>query len=89
MILESFAAKRPVIGSRVGGIAEVVQDEVNGLLFERGSAAELARVMQRVMNEPALLSHLREQIPPPRSLDEDMRDVLNVYERAGGLRMSV
>ncbi len=81
VIFEAFAAKRSVIGTRVGGIAEVIQDGHNGLLFERGSVEDLARVMLRVANEPTLLKKLAANISPPRTLDEDMRDVLRVYER--------
>ena len=81
VIFEAFAAKRPVIGTRVGGIGEVIQDEQNGLLFERGNVEDLARVMLRVVNEPALVKQLAANISPPRTLDEDMRDVLRVYER--------
>lgn len=80
VIFEAFAAKRPVIGTRVGGIAEVVRDKENGLLFERDSVQDLARVMLRIVQEPALLQDLAQNIPAPRTLDEDMRDVLRVYE---------
>jgi glycosyltransferase involved in cell wall biosynthesis len=81
VILEAFAARRTVIGSRLGGISEIVQDEVNGLLFERGDAQDLARVMRRVVLEPDLRARLQAQIPAPRTLEEDMRDMLEIYER--------
>jgi glycosyltransferase involved in cell wall biosynthesis len=42
-IIEAFASGLPVIGSRVGAIAEMVEPGRNGLLFEAGSAQELAR----------------------------------------------
>lgn len=81
VILESFAARRPVIGSNVGGIAEVVQHGKNGLLFERANAADLARVMQQIVDSPALLAELRAGIPTLRTLDEDMCDLLDIYAR--------
>lgn len=81
VILEAFAARRPVIGTRVGGISEIVQDGVNGLLFERGNATDLARVLLQVSENPALLTRLAEQIPPPRTLAQDMDDVQSVYDR--------
>lgn len=82
VIIESFAARRPVLGSRVGGIAEVVQDNVNGLLFERGDVSDLARVLEQVVCEPALLRRLAENITPPRTLEEDMDAMLSVYAGA-------
>lgn len=81
VILEAFAAKRPVIGTRVGGIAEVVRDDVNGLLFERGNVDDLARLLVRVTNDPLLLPRLAQNIPPPRTMEEDMRDMMAIYDR--------
>lgn len=81
VILEAFAAKRPVIGTRVGGVTEVVTDEVNGLVFERGDVNDLARVMQRVIDDPQLLARLAQNIPPSRPLEQDMTTLLDVYTR--------
>lgn len=47
-ILEAFAAARPVIASRVGGIPEAVEDGVNGMLFAPGDAGELADKMVKM-----------------------------------------
>lgn len=41
-ILEAFAAGKPVVASRIGGIPELVQHGQDGLLFEAGNALELA-----------------------------------------------
>ena len=46
VVLEAFAAGVPVIGSRLGGIAEMVRDGVDGLLFEAGSPEDLADKIQ-------------------------------------------
>lgn len=81
VILEAFLAKRPVIGTRVGGIAEVVRDDVNGLLFERGNVDDLARVLLRVVDEPELLSQLTANIPPPRTVAQDMSEMMAIYDQ--------
>ena len=52
---EALAAGVPVIASRIGGIPETVRHEVNGLLFEPGDAADLARQIRRLLDEPGLL----------------------------------
>ena len=49
---------RPVVASRIGGLPEVVEDGVTGLLFEPGNATELACVMRRLWDDPALLRRL-------------------------------
>jgi glycosyltransferase involved in cell wall biosynthesis len=88
VILEAFAAQRPVIGTRAGGIAEVVRDGVNGLLFERGNRDDLARVLGRALDDPALLKGLAQNVEPPRTLEQDMLDVLDVYQRVVALSES-
>jgi glycosyltransferase involved in cell wall biosynthesis len=42
-VVEAFANALPVIASRIGPLAELVEPGRNGLLFEPGSARELAR----------------------------------------------
>jgi glycosyltransferase involved in cell wall biosynthesis len=42
VVIESFATGTPVIGSNSSGIAEVIRDRKDGLLFEPGNAAALA-----------------------------------------------
>jgi glycosyltransferase involved in cell wall biosynthesis len=42
-LVEAFANGVPVIGSRVGSLADLIEPGRNGLLFEPGSARDLAR----------------------------------------------
>jgi glycosyltransferase involved in cell wall biosynthesis len=42
-LIEAFANSLPVIASRAGVLAELIEEGRNGLLFEPGSARELAR----------------------------------------------
>ncbi len=42
-LVEAFARATPVIASRIGGLGELIEPGRNGLLFEPGSARELAR----------------------------------------------
>jgi glycosyltransferase involved in cell wall biosynthesis len=46
-VLESFALGKPVIGARIGGIPELIEDQVNGWLFESGHVDDLTRVLQQ------------------------------------------
>jgi glycosyltransferase involved in cell wall biosynthesis len=48
VILQAFAAGKPVIGSRRGGIPELVEAGPHGWLFEPTRPMELAAVIQRV-----------------------------------------
>jgi len=50
-ILEAMAAGRPVISTRVGGIPEVIEDGVNGLLVNPGDASGLARAIEYITGD--------------------------------------
>ena len=58
VVLEAFAAKVPVIGSDLGGIAELVQSEVNGILVEPASVVAWSQALQRLCQNPDLLMQL-------------------------------
>jgi glycosyltransferase involved in cell wall biosynthesis len=44
-ILESFALGKPVIGARIGGIPELIDERETGWTFESGAVDELAQVL--------------------------------------------
>jgi glycosyltransferase involved in cell wall biosynthesis len=52
-VLESMALGKPVIGARIGGIPELIEDEATGWLFTSGSAEELT---ERLLQVKALAS---------------------------------
>lgn len=54
---QALGAGLPVVASRVGGLAEVIEDGINGLIVEPGDAAALAKALARLC-EPALLARL-------------------------------
>lgn len=58
VVREGMASGRPVIGSRVGGIPDMIEDGVNGLLVEPGDDAALAAAMQRLIDDPPLAGRL-------------------------------
>ena len=58
-IQEAFAAGPVVIASRIGGIPEMVQDGVNGLLVEAGDESGIAAAIERLRQSPELLARLR------------------------------
>ncbi|WP_435073292.1 glycosyltransferase family 4 protein [Halorubrum sp. HHNYT27] len=49
--VESMMLGTPVIGSDVGGIAEIIEDGANGLLFPPGDSSNLAAKLRRITEE--------------------------------------
>ncbi len=55
---EAMSHGLPVVASRIGGLAEVVEDGTTGLLVEPGNAEELAAAMRRLWDDPDLCRRL-------------------------------
>ena len=55
---EAMAYGLPVVVSRIGALSELVEDGVDGLLFDPGNASDLAEKMKRLWNDPSLCSRL-------------------------------
>ena len=87
-IMEAHAAGRPVLTSALGGMAELVRDEVDGLHFEPGNADDLARQIERLRNDPALLGRLACGTIPPATISAEMTVMLEIYESITTARSS-
>ncbi len=51
-IIEAFALGKPVVGSRIGGIPELVKDNQTGLTFTAGDSDDLRLKIKYLMNNP-------------------------------------
>ncbi len=58
VILEALCRDRPVIGSEVGGIADLVRDGANGLLVPPRNPEALAHALVRVLSDRGLAERL-------------------------------
>ena len=54
VVLEAMACSRPVVGSKVKGIIDVVVDGKNGLLYELGNSKDLADKILKLLDNPSL-----------------------------------
>jgi glycosyltransferase involved in cell wall biosynthesis len=59
-IIEAFSRATPVIASRLGAMAELVQDHRNGRLFTVGDAVDLAATVRQLWTDSALRTALRQ-----------------------------
>lgn len=79
VIQEAFHFGRPVICSDIGGMAEKVQDGVDGLHFRANDPASLAAVMKRAAEQPALWERLRGGMQPVYSMEAHVRALSDLY----------
>ncbi len=58
VVLEAQAAGLPVMASNVGGVPDLVEDGVNGLLTDPTSPESMAKAIERLLAEPELVASL-------------------------------
>jgi glycosyltransferase involved in cell wall biosynthesis len=85
-LLEAMALGIPVIASRVGGLAEVIQDGATGLLITPGNVSVLADAIRRLIADPSLRARLGDEAlrlqRAKYSLEAMASSYLNVYREA-------
>jgi glycosyltransferase involved in cell wall biosynthesis len=78
--IEAHAVGTPVIGSRIGGLAELVTDDVNGRLVAAGDWRALADVIASIVADAEnTVDRWRRALPRARTLDDVASDYLDLY----------
>jgi len=81
---EALMAGLPVVAARRGALPAVIEDGVNGLLFEPEDATNLRRCLLRLMHEPDLLERLRPARPQFKTVDEYVVEMAEIYQEVRG-----
>ncbi|MGH9460293.1 MAG: glycosyltransferase family 4 protein [Vicinamibacteria bacterium] len=79
VIHEAFMAGVPVIGSRLGGIADLVRHGECGLLFDPVKPSHLTAALRSVVDEPGILSRWAHALPAVRTMEDDARQWCETY----------
>lgn len=79
VILEAFALKVPVIGSDYIAIKEMVNHNVNGLIFKNGDVDCLKEQLDRIINEPELITKLSQNIGNVRTFENVAKEHDRLY----------
>lgn len=79
-LLEALLAKIPIITSNLGGMAELVQDGVTGLLFEIGNPEDLSQKMISLINNPQLLRKLSETPRQVKTIEKNAQELNEIYD---------
>ncbi|MEW5768359.1 MAG: glycosyltransferase family 4 protein [bacterium] len=80
---EALACETPVVGTRVGGIPEVVRDGYNGLLVDPGSAEQIAAAVIKILSNEDLLTALAKNARPSveaRSWEANIDKYIEMYK---------
>ncbi len=82
-VLEAMAHGKPVVGSRIGGIPELIADGETGLLFEAGDAVQLRERLDALMGSPQhrrlMGRRARERVEREFSLEQHNAGLMEIY----------
>jgi glycosyltransferase involved in cell wall biosynthesis len=82
-LIEACAAGRPVIGTQVGGIPDIIAAGVNGLLVPSGDARALAAALQELIADPGRRRSMglagRQIVMERHSSERMVRELKDVY----------
>ncbi len=88
VLVEAMAAGKPVIGTTVGGIPEIIEDGVTGLLVPPGSPDNLAQAIIKVLQDLDLARRLgaagRQRAKTRFSPKRYVAEVQKIYEELVG-----
>jgi len=84
-ILESFAYGKPVIASNIGGIPEMIDNNINGVLIEPGNVNELAAEINKLYYDKELVVNMgkaaRAKLEKDFNPDIHYEKLLGVYQK--------
>jgi glycosyltransferase involved in cell wall biosynthesis len=75
-LMEAMAAGKPVVASALSGVAELVEDGVNGLLVAPGDAEALAVALERLLDGPQVARSMGEQGRRKVAREFDLRETV-------------
>jgi len=75
VLAEARATKTPVIASNLGAIPEFVED-----IFEPNNPNDLYEKIMEVIKNPELIEKFKSNITPPKSMEEQTKEIEMVYK---------
>ena len=84
--IEAFARGTPVVASRIGAIAELVDHERTGMLFHPSDSADLATQVEWLLSHPQELSQMRQearsQFEAKYTAADNCKRLMEIYQTA-------
>jgi glycosyltransferase involved in cell wall biosynthesis len=82
-ILEAFAMGKPVVGSDIGGIPELIEHGANGLLFKAGNAQDLASKIHYLLDHRQMIPEMgrraREKVEKTYNPESHYQRIISIY----------
>jgi len=92
VLLEAMSMKKAVVASAVGGVPEVVEDGITGILVPPGDSDVLAKAILKLLKDPRLAASMGEagfqRVQNFYTEEMSMQQVMNVYAELGCLSAS-
>src|SRR5262245_38760559 len=92
-LLDAMACARPIVATTAGGIPEIVEDGVNGLLVPARDAAGLAAAVVRALKDAALLKRMGDagfaRVRERFTVERMVAETAAIYARVGGRHQSM
>jgi glycosyltransferase involved in cell wall biosynthesis len=82
VIHEAFMAGVPVVGARMGGIVDLIDEGRTGMLYDASSPSDLARALRELIEDPGQLETMAAHVaaaPPIKSISQNARECESIY----------
>jgi glycosyltransferase involved in cell wall biosynthesis len=88
VIIEAMAEQKPVVATNGGGVPEIVQDGITGLLVPMGDAPALADALRYLLDHPEIAAQMgregRKRVLAQFTIQRTARMVESVYRELLG-----
>jgi glycosyltransferase involved in cell wall biosynthesis len=78
-VIEALAARRPVVSTAVGGLPELIEHDVSGMLAPSGDASSLANSLIELYQSPALRFQMADVAAGRAQEKFSLQGMLNSY----------
>ena len=86
VLVEAFSLGLPVVASRLGAMAEIVEDGITGLHFEAGNAKDLVHKVKWMQEHPAerhqMGRNARKAYEEKYTPERNYKILMNIYQEA-------
>lgn len=80
-IIESLCLGTPVLGANIGGIPELIEEKINGMVFESKNSIDLENKIRIMWNHPFNYFQIAQQAQNKYNAENYYKNILEIYKR--------